>query len=341
MVIAAAPLVSYDLGITATGLSEFPPGVRQSVYVYPEQADYLPGPFEKAGDIVSFFSKTVAPFPYEKLAHIQSSTRYGGMENAGAIFYAEDIVRRHMMTYGLIAHETAHQWFGDAVTPISWGHVWLSEGFATYFEKLWVEQSEGTSAFRTGMIELREEVVRAREVRRRPVIDTMQTDLMQLLNANSYQKGGWVLHMLRSRLGDSLFFSGIRSYYQHHRHANATTDDLCNEFEKISHQQLRWFFDQWLRRPGFPELTVGWNFDASTRSVIVEVDQGTNFEAYRFPLTLELRGAEGEKQTVTIEIPAQNAFRIALPASGNFQPNMVIFDPSVELLATINSINVE
>ena len=156
MVIAAAPLVEYDLGLTAQGLSEFPPGVRQSVYVVPELADYPPGPFKKAGEIVEYFAQMVAPFPYEKLAHVQSFTRYGGMENASAIFYANDLFQRRDVSTGIIAHETAHQWFGDAVTPRSWGHLWLSEGFASYFEQLWVQKSEGTDAFRKGMMTLRD-----------------------------------------------------------------------------------------------------------------------------------------------------------------------------------------
>jgi aminopeptidase N len=341
MVIAAAPLVSYDLGLTALGLSEFPPGVSQSVYVFPEQADYLPGPFERAGEIVEFFSKTIAPFPYEKLAHLQSSTRYGGMENASAIFYAEDIFRRHMMTYGLIAHETAHQWFGDAVTPRSWGHVWLSEGFATYFEKLWVEKSEGEAAFRTGMKELRDEVVNAREVCQRPVIDTLQTELMQLLNTNSYQKGAWTLHMLRSMLGDSLFFGGIRVYYMRHRHSNATSDDLCDDLGGFAHTNLRWFFDQWLRRPGFPEIAVGWKYDTQSHTAILEIDQHSGFEPYRFPLKVEIQTTDGGSQTMPVNVPAERSYRVVLPKKLKFPPKTLLFDPSVELLATVKSAPVD
>ncbi len=338
MVIAAAPLVSYDLGVTASGLSEFPPGVKQSVYVFPEQADYLPGPFERAGDIVEFFSRTVAPFPYEKLAHLQSSTRYGGMENASAIFYADDVFRRHRVTYGLIAHETAHQWFGDAVTPRSWGHLWLSEGFASYFEKLWMEKSEGEAAFRTGMRELRDEIVNAREVRERPVIDTLQTELMKLLNTNSYQKGAWILHMLRSMLGDSLFFGGIRSYYMHHRHSSAASDDLCDDLDGFAHSNLRWFFDQWLRRPGFPEITAGWKYDAQTRCVTVEIEQGSRFAPYRFPLKVEIQTTNGSSQIMTVDVPAESSYRVVLSKKLDFPPRKLLFDPSVELLATLKSI---
>jgi aminopeptidase N len=341
MVIAAAPLVSYDLGVTATGLSEFPPGVRQSVYVFPEQADYLPGPFERAGDIVEFFSKTVAPFPYEKLAHLQSSTRFGGMENASAIFYADGVFRRHTVTYGLIAHETAHQWFGDAVTPGSWGHVWLSEGFASYFEKLWVERSEGDSAFRSGMKRFRNEIIDASEVRDRPVIDTLETQLMRLLNTNSYQKGAWVLHMLRSMLGDSLFFGGIKSYYMIHRHSNATSDDLCDDLGAFSHTDLRWFFDQWLRRPGYPEIAVGWKYDAQAQSITLEVDQGSRFEPYRFPLKVEIQNGGGKSRTFAVDVPAKHSFRVDLPGQWNYSPAKLLFDPSVELLATFKSKPVE
>ncbi|MEK6755837.1 MAG: M1 family metallopeptidase, partial [Bacteroidota bacterium] len=305
MVIAAAPLTSFDLGLNAVGLSEFAPGVRQTVYVAPEIRDYLPGPFVSAGAIVEFFARTVGPFPYEKLAHLQSTTRYGGMENASAIFYNDNTFREREMTVGLIAHETAHQWFGDAVTPRSWGHLWLSEGFATYFEKLWVQKSRGDPAFREEMSKLRSEILQARESHERPVIDSLQSHLVDLLNTNSYQKGAWTLHMLRSLLGDSLFFSGIRSYYSRFRHQTAVTEELCEQFERISGKELGWFFDQWLRRPGFPIVTARWKYDKKERRVELEIVQGKRFPPYRFPLTVEVLSQGGYSQRATIEIPAQ------------------------------------
>jgi aminopeptidase N len=337
MVIAVGPLVKYDLGLTAPGLSEFPPGVRQSVYVVPELADYPPGPFKKAGEIVEYFARTVAPFPYEKLAHVQSFTRYGGMENASAIFYANDLFEGRSTNTGIIAHETAHQWFGDAVTPRSWGHLWLSEGFASYFEQLWVEKSEGSDAFRRGMMRLRNELMYSRVTHNRPVIDTLQTDLMQLLNANSYQKGAWTLHMIRGLLGDSLFFAGIRAYYDRHRHGTATTDDLCESFEQVSHSKLRWFFDQWLRRPGFPELSVGWSYSDVLHHVTVDISQSQRTPAYRFPLTIEVHTPEGKVHIISIDVPALESTRIQLPLDLDSKPAKLVFDPHVNLLATIKS----
>ena len=337
MVIAAGPLVEYDLGLTSQGLSEFPPGVRQSVFVAPELADYPPGPFKKAGEIVEYFAQMVAPFPYEKLAHVQSFTRYGGMENASAIFYANDLFQRRDVSTGIIAHETAHQWFGDAVTPRSWGHLWLSEGFASYFEQLWVQKSEGTDTFRKGMMRLRNEIVNSRVTYNRPVIDTLQTDLMWLLNSNSYQKGAWTLHMMRSLLGDSLFFAGIRAYYRHHRHGTATSDDLCESFEQVSNSKLRWFFDQWLRRPGLPELNVDWLYDDALHQVTVSVSQRQTTPAYRFPLTIEVHTGEGKVHIVSIDVPALESTRIKLPLDLGSKPVKLVFDPQVALLATIKS----
>ena len=337
MVIAAAPLVYYDLGREGCGVGEFTSCVRQSVYVFPESRDFLPGPFSHAPEIVRLFSELIAPFPYEKLAHLESSTRYGGMENAGAIFYADAPFRRRTMQPGVIAHETAHQWFGDAVTEREWSHVWLSEGFATYFEALWVERFAGDSAFRGEMRRIREEIVKAPEVALRPVIDTAQADLMALLNTNSYQKGGWTLHMLRTLVGDSAFFRGLRSYYLANRHSTALTDDLRRAVEASSGRPLGWFFDQWLRRPGFAEVTTSWRYDASQRRVIATITQGGRFGAYRFPLTVAITDVAGKERRATVEIPAAATAAVAVPLQLDAAPRGVAFDPDVRVLATFHA----
>lgn len=339
MVIAAGPLMYVDLGLTAPGLSEFPPGVRQSVYAVPELSDYLPGPFRSAGDIVTLFSTLVAPFPYEKLAHVQSSTRYGGMENASAIFYADGVFMRRSVSTGLIAHETAHQWFGDAVTPKTWGHVWLSEGFASYFEQLWVENSKGVEAFRKGLKQLRREILESDVTFHRPVVDTLQTNLVALLNTNSYQKGAWTLHMLRSMLGDALFFGSVREYYRIHRHSSASTDDLCEAFERVSKKNLRWFFDQWLRRPGMPELSGRWSFDDRTHTMTLEVTQPGEQQPYAFPLSVEITPSQGKSSRIVLDIPAKKTVTLNVPVALTAKPANVIFDPAVELLASIKSVS--
>ena len=129
----------------------------------------MPGPFARAGEIVQLFSRLVGPFPYEKLAHVQSSTRFGGMENASAIFYSDGTVSRRWNGEETIAHETAHQWFGDAVTEREWPHVWLSEGFATYFAALWTRAARGDSAFAQQMARIRATILADTDVRSRGV----------------------------------------------------------------------------------------------------------------------------------------------------------------------------
>jgi aminopeptidase N len=334
MTIAAAPLARFDLGATACGLAEAGGCVPQQVYVAPEQLRILPGEFARAGDIVAFYSRTVAPFPYEKLAHLQSSTRYGGMENASAIFYADRLFRTRGAPAALIAHETAHQWFGDAVTEREWGHVWLSEGFATYFASLWSRHAFGDSTFASEMAQTRAQILRDQAVATRPVIDTLQTDLMSLLNTNSYQKGGWTLHMLRTLVGDSAFFQGVRDYFVAHKHGTALTDDLMTAVEHRAGVPLGWFFDQWLRRPGFARISTGWHYDAARRRVVLEVAQAdTRSEPYQFPLTVAVTDAAGTVHRVRVDVPARRATLLELPLDLAAQPRALAIDPDVELLA--------
>jgi len=335
MVIAAAPLVRHDLGPAACGLAELERCVEQAVYVAPEVHDYMPGPFASAREMVEWMARLVGPFPYEKLAHVQSSTIYGGMENASAIFYDDRLFRDRAMPVGLIAHETAHQWFGDAVTPRDWAHLWLSEGFATYFSALWTERSQGDSAFRAQMAASRSEILAdTAAVTRRPVIDTVETSATALLNANSYQKGGWTLHMLRRLVGDSAFFRGIRQYYGAHRHGTAVTDDFRREVEATSGQPLGWFFDQWLRRPGYPTPVFRWHYDSAAAVVRVTVDQsGARFGLYRFPLSVAVHEASGSVRHVAIEVPSQPRTILELPLRLGAPPARVVPDPDGDLLA--------
>jgi aminopeptidase N len=340
MVIAAAPLEQFDLGDTDCGLAELQRCVPQSVYTAPEQRGFLPGPFARAGEIVQLFSNLVGPFPYEKLSHLQSSTRFGGMENASAIFYADGGFRRRSMTDEVVAHETAHQWFGDAVTERDWPHLWLSEGFATYFAALWTRAARGDSAFRVQMAGIRNAVLTdTMSVTKRPVIDTIETNLLALLNRNSYEKGGFVLRMLRGQVGERAFFDAVRGYYLKHRHATAVTDDLRAEMERASHQSLGWFFDQWLKRPGYPEVTATWSYDAGTHEVVITVTQSGRFGAFQFPVTVAAVDSTGVSHQATAQMAATTGatqqLRIPLAAA----PATVALDPNVELLAALRVIH--
>jgi len=338
MVVAAAPLVAYDLGETSCGLADMQRCVPQAVYTAPEQKAFSPGPFARAGEMVQLFARLVGPFPYEKLDHLQSSTRFGGMENASAIFYADEGFRRGTMGDGVVAHETAHQWFGDAVTERDWPHLWLSEGFATYFAALWTRAARGESAFRAQMADIRRTILAdSISVTKRPVIDTIETNLFALLNRNSYEKGGFVLHMLRNEIGDRAFFDALRAYYAAHKHATATTDDLRAAMEREAKRPMIWFFDQWLRRPGFPSVTAEWSYDGGAKEVAITVSQGSAFGNFQFPLTVAVIDSAGGQHRATLTMPATGAvgtLRVPLATA----PANVVLDPDVDLLAQLQVI---
>ncbi len=336
MVIAAGPLSRFDLPTTGCARPEPSRCVQQSVYVLPENLDYLPGPFAAAQPIVALFERLVGPFPYEKLAHLQSATRFGGMENATAIFYAYDLFPERRMTEELIAHETAHQWFGDAVTEREWGHLWLSEGFATYFAALWTKHSRGEGAFRDAMHRIRTQILVDSVVAQRPVLDTAQRNYLALLNANSYQKGGYVLYMLNRRLGDSAFFAGLRSYYARYRDGNAMSDDLRRELERASGQSLGQFFDQWLRRPGVAEPKIAWTYDAQDGTVTLHAVQDSPRGAYELSLAVLVTGADGATRRVDVTLPARSRATVVLPGTFASRPSSITFDPDAELLGRIS-----
>ena len=257
--------------------------VPLAVWTYPEDSAYaVSGPFRRAGHILDYFSSLIAPFPYASLAHVESSTRFGGMENSTAIFYDEKLYGKKELGEQLVAHETAHQWFGDAVTEADWHHLWLSEGFATYLAALWRRHADGDSAFREGMGKAAATVFESKETER-PIIDTAATDLMGLLNSNNYQKGSWVLHQLRGLVGDSAFFAGLRRYYTTFKDSTALSSDFTRIMSDAGGQDLEWYFRQALLQPGYPMLDIRWRHQDRKLTFDIAQTQPTDWGTYRMP----------------------------------------------------------
>ena len=309
--------------------------VPTGFWSFPQDSANAARIFRRAGDMLSYYSGLIAPFPYDRLAHVQSATRFGGMENAGAIFYSDRAITRGTLGEGTVAHEIAHQWFGDAVTPGRWADVWLSEGFATYFGDLYFERADGAQQFRT----MRENSWRGyleSAVTNLAVVDTLRVpnnDLLDLLNANSYNKGGAVLHMLRGMLTDSVFFRGIRRYYNRHSHGNAVTADLQRAMEEESGQQLGWFFNQWLYQPGYPMLRVTHRWQEATRELLITVEQvqQASWPTFRLPLQIAIAvGGQEIRRAVEITDRTWNA-RVALAAA----PSAVRIDPDGWVLKVV------
>ena len=272
-----------------------------SSWVYTENKDHGFYDYAIAKDILAFFTDYIGPYAYKKLANVQSKTIFGGMENAGAIFYAEHTVNGLQTEERLIAHEIVHQWFGNMATEKSFAHFWLSEGFATYLTHIYLESKYGTDSLNKRMQEDREMVIDFVKNANRPVVDSTP-DYMRLLNANSYQKGGWVLHMLRRQLGDSIFKESIRQYYAAYAGKNAETKDLQHIFEKVSGKDLEQFFRQWLHTSENPSLKIKWKNLSKENKVAVTIEQQQK-TVFEFPLDLNfitgLRKNKGEKLLIS------------------------------------------
>ncbi|MDT4953024.1 MAG: aminopeptidase [Acidobacteriota bacterium] len=313
-------------------------------YVPLTDRDYAVQGFSAAPLSLSLFSEEVAPYPYEKLALIVGATRFGGMENSSAIVFASNLFdarteaqpasRRFNIRRGIVettAHEIAHQWFGDSVSISTWSDLWLSEGFATYFAGLFVERYEGKDAFREYMKRAAERYFAYELERRAPIYDTETEDLFKLLNRNNYEKGAWVLHMLRGTLGDAAFFKGIRAYYHAHENGTATTEDLRIALEKASGIDLKEFFARWVYASGHPHYEVAWTWQSvkAKRGVLtIQLRQTQTDAPFLTPLPVEIITSEGTQRAMLKPNGKETTTRIPLTS----QPTDVRIDPDEIIL---------
>ncbi|MBM3416776.1 MAG: M1 family metallopeptidase [Bacteroidetes bacterium] len=268
--------------------------ISVSSWVYPENKAEGYYDYAIAKDVLAWHINYIGPYAYKKLANVQAKTMFGGMENAGAIFYAEELVNGNGSLEDLISHEIVHQWFGNSATEKSFAHLWLSEGFATYLTHVYIESKYGTDSLNNRMAADRETVLDFVRYTRRPVIDST-TAYMSLLNANSYQKGSWVLHMLRRQLGDAIFHKSIRDYYASYAGKNADTKDLQKVFEANSGKKLDDFFQQWLFTNENPVIKIKWKNIKKEGKVAITVEQLQN-RLFEFPLDINLISGLGKNK---------------------------------------------
>ncbi len=305
-------------------------GIPVESWVYPQNRiegfyDYKP-----AVEILEFFHKHVGPYPYKKLANVQSTTIYGGMENASNIFYYENSVTGKGTINDLLAHEIAHQWFGNSASENDWHHVWLSEGFATYFTHIYNEFTHGRSILAQRMEKDRNQVIAYCKKSPAPVINSTITNYSEVLSTHVYQRGSWVLHILRNEIGDDAFWRGIREYYLTYQNSNAMTSDLQGIMEKCSGKQLDYFFNQWLNRTEIPILKASWTFDKKAGIITVTVDQLQKGNPFNTMLDI---GIQVDQSSEVIIEPArldQKNQKFYLKSGS--KPLKVTLDPNINLL---------
>ncbi|HEU5207856.1 MAG TPA: M1 family metallopeptidase [Longimicrobiales bacterium] len=330
MVIGAGPLTETVIDECAEGGTGTCVPTRLYTFA-PDSAKAWPS-FRRAGTMLEYYSRLIAPYPYAKLDHAQSATAFGGMENVGAIFYSEQAIAQGQDIEVTVAHEIVHQWFGDGVTERNWQHLWLSEGFATYFASLFFEDADGADAFRAQVEQARAAYLQSGDARF-PLVDTTATlmpDLFALLNTNSYQKGALVLHMLRGMLGDDAFLDGIRRYYNAHRYGTALSEDLRRSLEQSSGRELGAFFQQWVYSPGHPVLRHTHTYDDAADEIVVTIEQvqPEEWPVFHFDTELVVVGG-GESTRVPVRV-RERMTTVRVPAAS--APDRMVLDPDGWLL---------
>jgi aminopeptidase N len=321
----------YALGVARFAVHHggFVEGVPLQTWVFPQDAERGVALFEPlTRRSMKFFAERIGPFSYEKLANVQAAGLRGATEHATSIFYGEKGVASGDVP---VVHEVAHQWWGNSVTERDWDDVWLSEGFATYFTLLFTEHDEGREAFVAGLRESRDGI-RAfdAKVPDLPVIHRNLGEMRRVLNSLVYNKGGWMLHMLRGTIGDEAFWRAMREYYHTYRNQNASTDELRRSVEGVAKRDLAAFFDQWLKRSGMPRVEGTWRYDAARKRVEIVVSQTQAGDPFHFDLDIgvvEKAGAPPRIERVKVtDRRASFSLRSSRP------PDSVVLDPNTWLL---------
>jgi aminopeptidase N len=176
----------------------------------------------------------------------------------------------------------------------------------------------------------RDTVIKLYKTNPAPIVDSSITDLLELLNANSYQKGGWVLHMLRQKIGDDNFWAGIRNYYHEYQNNNALSDDLKRIMEQVSGQDLGIFFNQWLHHSGMPVLKGAWNYNQGKKQVELQITQVQMEDAFDAPLEISFYGENGKLiSTEIVSLKGKNQKIVVKMAQ---KPVRIELDPNTNLL---------
>ncbi|MGJ8591325.1 MAG: M1 family aminopeptidase [Aquaticitalea sp.] len=334
------PIPAYLIAIAVTNYSVYSDQVPNNGnpfeivnYVYPENLTAAQNSTPITVDIMNLFSNLFEEYPYadEKYGHAQFGWG-GGMEHTTVSFMGS-------FNRGLIAHELAHQWFGNKVTCGSWRDIWLNEGFATYLAGLTVENLDGNDTF-TNWKEQSVDYITSQPDGAVYLTATDTLSVGRIFSSRlSYNKGAMVLHMLRKKLGDATFYQGVQNYLNDPDHAfgYAKSEDFIDIMETASGQDLSEFFNDWLYNEGHPTYNVQWNQSSGTqinfRVLQTQSDPSVSF--FEAPLTVRAFGMQGEVMNFVLDNTTnQELFTRAI----DFTVNNVIFDPESDIISRNNTV---
>ena len=336
------PIPAYLIAIAVTNYTVYSHTVDNNGnpfeivnYIYPEDLSYAQSRTPVTVDIMNLFTNLFEPYPYanEKYGHAQFGWG-GGMEHTTVSFMGS-------LGRGLIAHELAHQWFGDKVTCGSWQDIWLNEGFATYLSGLVVEDFDGASDFRSWR---QDKIASITDYPDGSVYVPAQdtTSVNRIFSSRlSYNKGSMVLHMLRKKLGDAVFFQGLKNYLADPAlsYGYAKTPDLIRNMEVAAGgEDLSEFFNDWIYGEGYPRYTITWNQAGGQSNINVEISQTQSHPSVSFfeaSVPLRIIGTQGETLDIVLDNTQNNQF--FQPIVG-FTVQSVQFDPDYHLISRNNNV---
>ena len=309
-------------------------------YVTPSLLEDAQVDFSRTVEMIELYSTLFGEYPFvdEKYGTAVAPMN-GAMEHQTCTTYSMWLIMGGHNQEWIVAHELAHQWWGDMVTLLDWRHMWLNEGFATYSEALWAEYLDGEDGLRTfvegalqGLFKVWESMS---PENRYPIFDPPPG---HLFSRAEYEKGGCVLHMLRFVVGTDLFFESLRTYGQRYMYGNATTDELKEVFEEVTGQELDWFFDQWIYSPGYPEYQYMWEADSVESGlfeVTVHVNQiQTNAPIFIMPVEFTIITDEGERTDTVVVDQAYQTIQFSVDNT----PNDVLLDRNGWILKNVTDI---
>jgi aminopeptidase N len=301
-------------------------------YAFPEHLKFAKVDFKDHPKMINFFSKTFGEYPFikEKYGVAEFLWQLGAMEHQTITGIGSNFVRGRKFFNDIYVHELAHQWFGDAVGPKTWKDIWLNEGFATYCEALYDEHNYGEKSLRSSMLSKFQD----------DFPGTLYNPGENLFGTTVYNKGAWVLHMLRHEVGDSTFFKILRTYYHDYKYKNASTEDFKNECEKVSGKNLTKYFDQWVFE-GEGIINLSYKFSANKNDnssgkkdlykTVIELNQTQDkYKIYNFPIDINFVNDDDSSVTKTFFITSRDTI---LETGLNYKPSKIILDPENWLLA--------
>lgn len=287
------PMSTYLMALTAGNLVHFKDqvvsqdgdAIALDFYARPEHENMAKADWRRTGEMISFFEKKFGPYPFDSYGMVEVPMR-GAMEHQTLTSFSTYLITGSGEYENIVAHELGHQWWGDWVTPADWRDIWLNEGFASYCEALWQEHLHGAQGLRTTMENFAAEYF----------LEADQLGMFSLYDptylwgATVYEKGAWILHMLRFLVGDSCFFNALQTYGNHFGEKNATTADFARVVSESYGQDLDWFFQQWVYRPDIPEWRATWQCET------------TGPRRYELRLNIEQRGRNGLLLKAPLEV---------------------------------------